>query len=124
MFRAHDVRMSLNLYEMVTPGMSSEYRLVEQFVRTVVYDPVTETITFQPRTDEWNVNYVRHKKREAYHVDKKLLISVTTIQEYNIDQHPSTPLSLSPKSSDDLHVEIEVSCMLLLAFIFFVYLSF
>ena len=97
--------MTLNHYEMLPEG-SSEYEVVERLLKTVSHNPETEGITLQPRADgEWSVNFVRHKKREAYRVDK-LLLTITTVQEHKVNKHPKPFLTLSQKDS---HYEIEVA---------------
>ena len=105
-YRKHDVRMTLNHYEMLPEG-SSEYKVVEGLLKTVSHNPKTEEITLQPRVDgELSVNFVRHKKRETYRVDDKLLLTITAIQEYKVDKHPDPLLTLSQKHP---HYEIEVA---------------
>ena len=111
-FRNYDVRMTLNLYEMVPEG-SPEYSVVQRLLKTVSHDPEKEAITFlQSRSDEWSVNFVRHKKREAYCITDKLLLTITAIREYKVDTYTvdkDDVLTLSPGPNDSLHYEIEVN---------------
>ena len=111
-FRNYDVRMTLNLYEMVPEG-SPEYSVVQQLLKTVSHDPEKEAIMFlQSRSDEWSVNFVRHKKREAYCITDKLLLTITAIREYKVDTYTvdkDDVLTLSPGPNDSLHYEIEVN---------------
>ena len=104
--------MTLNLYEMVPEG-SPEYSVVQRLLKTVSHDPEKEAITFlQSRSDEWSVNFVRHKKREAYCITDKLLLTITAIREYKVDTYTvdkDDVLTLSPGPNDSLHYEIEVN---------------
>ena len=98
--------MTLNFYEMVTPEVSPElYEVVQHLLRTVSYDVDEGKLTLQPRADEWSVNFIRHKKREAYRIDEKLLLTITSIREY---QDPPGELSLSSAQHLHPHTEIEV----------------
>ncbi|CAI8016455.1 hypothetical protein GBAR_LOCUS10095 [Geodia barretti] len=105
--RDHDIRMTLNVYEIVQPEVSPElYRVVHQLLREVSYDVDRETLTLPPRSRELSVNFIRHKKREAYCIDDKLLLTITSIEEY---KDPPSELDLSQSSGyhSDPHIEIE-----------------
>ena len=104
-YRDHDIRMTLNFYEVVRPEESPGlHRVVQhQLLRRVSYDKDKETLTLPPKSPEISVNFIRHKKREAYCIDEKLLLTITSIKEY---KDPETELQLS--SSSDPHTEIEV----------------
>ena len=100
--------MTLNYCEVMTVG-SPEYEVVERLVRTVsLSDPEKRTITLETRTDDWNVNFIRHKTREAYRIEDKYIATVTAIRECQFNEQPSnTYVSVTP----DLyytHTEIEV----------------
>ena len=96
--------MTLNMYEMVQPEQSPElYRVVDQLLKTVSYDPDNKTVSLQPKTGNWSVNFIRHKKREAYVVDDKLLLTITAIREY---KDPPSKISLSPDHKTDPHIEV------------------
>jgi hypothetical protein len=98
--RDHDIRMTLNFYEIVSPEL---YRVVQQLLREVSYDVDKQTLTLPPRSRELSVNFIRHKKREAYCIDDKLLLTITSIEEY---KDPLSELDLSGYHSDP-HIEIE-----------------
>ena len=51
-------------------------------MRTVsLSDPEKRTITLETRTDNWNVNFIRHKTREAYRIDDKYMVTVAAIRK-------------------------------------------
>ena len=108
-FRNHDIRMTLNYYEVMNAG-SPEYEVVEKLVRTVsLSDPEMRTITLETRTDDWNVNFIRHKTREAYRIDDKYMVTVTTIRECQIiEEHFNTLVPVTPDRYFETHTEIEV----------------
>ena len=107
LYRDHDIQMTLNFYEMVTPEVSPQlYEVVQRVLRTVSYDVDEGKLTLQPSTDKLSVNFIRHKKREAYRIDEKLFLTITSIREY---QDPPGELSLSSAQHLHPHTEIEVS---------------
>ena len=98
--------MTLNYYEVINMG-SPEYEVVERLVRTVsLSDPEKRTITLETRTDDWNVNFIRHKTRETYHIDDKYMVSVTAIRECRISDEPFN--TITPDRYHVTHTEIEV----------------
>ena len=101
--------MTLNYYEVMTAG-SPEYEMVEKLVRTVsLSDPEKRTITLETRTDDWNVNFIRHKTRKAYRIDDKYIVTVTAIRESQFNEQPSnTYVSVTPDLYHKTHTEIEV----------------
>ena len=101
--------MTLNYYEVMTVG-SPEYEVVEKLVRTVsLSDPEKRTITLETRTDDWNVNFIRHKTREAYRIDDKYIVTVTAIRESQFNEQLSnTYVSVTPDLYHKTHTEIEV----------------
>ena len=95
---------------------SPEYNLVERLVKTVsLSDPEEATITLVTRTDEWSVNFIRHKKREAYRIDDKFIVTVTDIRECQFEREElHTCVAVTPDRYRDLHTEIEVrTCSLI-----------
>ena len=101
--------MTLNYYEVMTVG-SPEYEVVEKLVRTVsLSDPEKRTISLETRTDDWNVNFIRHKTREAYRIDNKYIVTVTCVRECQFNEQPSnTYVSVAPDLYHETHTEIEV----------------
>ena len=87
--------------------------MVQRLLKTVSHGPEKEAIMFlQSRSDEWSVNFVRHKKREVYCITDKLLLTITAIREYKVDTYTvdkDDVLTLSPGPNDSLHYEIEVN---------------
>ena len=101
--------MTLNYYEVMTVG-SPEYEVVEKLVRTVsLSDPEKRTISLETRTDDWNVNFIRHKMREEYRINDKYMVTVTTIREYQFNEEPfNTLVPVTPDRYYKTHTEIEV----------------
>ena len=101
--------MTLNYYEVMTAG-SPEYEVVEKLVRTVsLSDPEKRTITLETSTDDWNVNFIRHKMREAYRIDDKYIVTVTCVREclFN-EQLSNTYVSVTPDLYHETRTEVEV----------------
>ena len=99
--------MSLNYYEVVNMG-SPEYEVVERLVRTVsLSDPEKRTITLETRTDDWNVNFIRHKMRETYRIDDKYMVTVTAIRECQFNEELFN--TITPDRYRKTHTEIEVN---------------
>ena len=101
------MRMTLNYYEVVSQD-SPEYRVVEQLLKTVSLSD-GDTISLVMATDEWSVNFIRHKKREVYRIDDKYIATVTDIREVQLTkEEPNTLVSLTKDSYSKCHTEIEV----------------
>ena len=109
LYRKHDVRMTLNYYEVMDQA-SPEYKVVQQLLGTVsLSDPDKDTITLETRTEGWNVNFIRHKKREAYRVDDKHMVTVTAIRECQFKKEPfDTYVPVTPDRYHGKHTEVEV----------------
>ena len=89
---------------------SPEYEVVEKLVRTVsLSDPEKRTISLETRTDDWKVNFIRHKTREAYRIDDKYVVTVAAIRESQFNKQLSnTYVSVTPDLYHKTHTEIEV----------------
>ena len=107
--RNHDMRMTLNCYEVMNQH-SPEYELVKRLAETVsLSDPEEATITLVTNTDEWSVNFIRHKKRGAYRIDDKFIVTVTDIRECQFKRQPlNTLVSVTPEFYCESHTETEV----------------
>ena len=101
--------MTLNYCEVMTVG-SPEYEVVEKLVRTVsLSDPEKRTISLETRTDDWNVNFIRHKTRKAYRIDDKYIVTVAAIRESRFNKELSnTYVSVTPDLYHKTHTEVEV----------------
>ena len=101
--------MTLNYCEVLNVE-SPEYEVVEKLVKTVsLSDPEKRTITLETRTDDWNMNYMRHKMREAYQIDDKHLVTVTRVRECQFNEEPcNTLVPITPDRYRKTHTEIEV----------------
>ena len=107
-FRNHDMRMTLNYYEVVNRG-SPEYEVVERLVRTVSLSDPEKTIILETRTHDWNVNFIRHKTRETYRIDDKYMVTVTALRECQFSDEPfNTLVPVTPDRYRKTHTEIEV----------------
>jgi hypothetical protein len=105
--RNHDVRMALSYYEV----MSKNYPIVERLLQTVsLSESDNETITLQPKADEWCVNFIRHKKRETYRLDDKHLVTVNDIRECQLksEHQRKEPVPIFPDYYTAHRTEIEV----------------
>ena len=109
-YRVHDVRITLNYYEVVDQN-APEYEVVKRLLKTVsLPNPDEATISLVTRSENWNVNFIRHKKKEAFHVDEKYLVSVTHIRECQFEKEPSNEyVSITPDRYNDEHIEVEVN---------------
>ena len=109
MCRRHDMRMALNYYEVVNEDYP-EYETVQQLLRTIsLSDPDRATITLVPSTEDWSVNFIRHKKRETYRLDENYLVTITAIREYQLKKTPQHQrLDITPDCYNEEHNEMEV----------------
>ena len=109
--REHDIRISLNYFEMMNADPTDpEYKLVEQLMKTLsLSDPNEGIISLVARAQDWNVNFIRHKKRETYNIDDKYIVTVTDIRECQLKQQPQNE-KISVKSDwyVENHTELEV----------------
>ena len=107
-FRSHDIRMTLNYCEVMNKE-SPEYEVIERLVKTVsLSDPEKRTITLETRTDDWSVNFIRHKMREAYRIDDKYMVTVNTIRECQFNEEPFNTLVPITPDRYKTHTEMEV----------------
>ena len=107
-YRVHDVRITLNYYEVVDQN-APEYEVVKSLLETVsLSNPDEATISLVTRSESWNVNFIRHKKKEAFHVDDKHLVSVTNIRECQFGKESSEYVSITPDRYNEEHIEVEV----------------
>ena len=85
--------------------------MVENLIRTLsLSDADKGIITLQTYTDDWSVNFIRHKKREAYCVDDKHVLTVTFVRECQLEKQPRNELvSIHPDYYCEPHTEIEAS---------------
>ena len=103
------MRITLNYYEMVDQN-APEYEVVKHLLETVsLSNPDDATISLVTRSENWNVNFIRHKKKEAFHVDDKHLVSVTNIRECQFEKESSEKyVSITPDRYNKEHIEVEV----------------
>ena len=73
-------------------------------------DPNEGTISLLARTQDWNVNFIRHKKRESYRIDDKHIVTVTDIRECQLkDQQEDELVSINSDLYSKNHTELEVN---------------
>ena len=101
--------MTLNYCEVINQD-SQENEIVQRLLSTVsLSDPDKGTITLSARTEDWNVNFIRHKKRESYSVDDKYSVTVTAIRECQLENKPfNMCVDVTPELYKAQHVEMEV----------------
>ena len=107
--------MTLNHYELVRPE-HPQYSTVNHLIRTLTLSsPDNDTISFVPKTEEWNVDFIRHKKRHTYVLDDKYMVTVSSIRECRIDwtrARSDEILDVTPDLYNETHTEIEVGVYL------------
>ena len=107
-YRVHNVRITLNYYEVVDQN-APEYEVVKSLLETVsLSNPDEATISLVTRSEDWNVNFIRHKKKEAFRVDDKHLVSVTNIRECQFGKESLEYVSITPERYNEEHIEVEV----------------
>ena len=125
--RKHDVRVILKHYEVVKPDHQL-YHIVNDLVRTLsLSNPNDCTIGLVPRTKNWNVNFIRHKKKHTYALGDKYMVTVSSIREYAISllkTRNDEPLDVTPDLYKKRHTEVEVGVVYFLLYIFLNILSF
>ena len=73
-------------------------------------DPNEGIISLVARTQDWNVNFIRHKKRESYRIDDKHIVTVTDIRECQLkDQQQDELVSINSDLYSKNHTELEVN---------------
>ena len=109
--RKHDIRMVLKHYEVVKPDHLL-YRTVNNLIRTLTLsNPNDSTISFVPRTENWNVHFIRHKKRHTYVLEDKYMVTISLIRECVLDwprAKSDEPLDVTPDLYKKSHTEVEV----------------
>ena len=103
--------MALSHYEVVK-AESPEHAAIEQLLKTMSLSELdNETITLITKTDDWCVNFIRHKKRETYHYKDKYLITITEVSECKLerDDQKNTEVPIYPEKYRGMdHIECEV----------------
>ena len=109
--RKHDIRVTLNHYEMVKPDHRL-YRTVNNLIRTLTLSsPDDCTIGLVPRTENWNVHFIRHKKRHTYVLEDKYMVTISLIRECVLNWprgRNDEPLDVTPDLYNETHTEVEV----------------
>jgi len=75
--------------------------------------PKPGTLKFIPRADEWNVNFIRYKRRETFFLDEKYMVTVTTVKEHCVDwreMRSGESVDVAPENYEKPHMEVEVRC--------------
>ncbi len=79
-FRQHDVRMSLNQFQVVKEG-NPLFGVAQRMLKTLrFFEP--GMLHFLARTHEWSVNYIRKKSRTSYIIDGKYITTISAVREH------------------------------------------
>ena len=108
-YREHDVRISLNRLEIV-PETHPLYGVAHRLFQSLrIAKP--GTLEFIPCADDWNVEFIRHKKRTAYVIDDECMVTITAIQEYRTDWEKLPKGKAVTVNFNDFpeHIEVEVN---------------
>ena len=109
--RKHDVRTILKHYEVVKPDHQLCHT-VNSLIRTLTLSsPDDCTISLVPRTENWNVHFIRHKKRHTYVLEDKYMVTVSLIRECLLDWPRAKTdelLDVTPDLYNKTHTEVEV----------------
>ena len=103
--------MSLGYYEVVKDD-SEEHAVVEKVLKTTsLAEGDKDTIKLITKTDDWCVNFIRHKKRETYCHGDKYQVTLTEVSEFQLERErqQSTPVHIYPDNYRKSHFECEVS---------------
>ena len=108
-YRNHDIRMAMSHYEVVKPG-SAEHTVMEQLLKTMSVTKFDNELTLVTKTDDWCVNFIRHKKRETYRNKYKYLVTITDAAEYQLrkEHQRSEPVTIFPDNYSMCRTECEV----------------
>lgn len=86
-----------------------EYEVVKRLVESIsLTNPDEATISILIRSEDWNVNFIRHKKKEAFRVDDRHLVTVTNVRECQLEKESSDERSITPGFYREKHIEVEV----------------
>ena len=110
--RKHDIRITLNHYEVMKPD-NQLYHTVNSLIRTLTLSsPDDCTISLVPRTENWNVHLIRHKKKHAYVLGNNYMVTISLIRECVLKNWPRAktdePLDVTPNLYEKSHTEVEV----------------
>ena len=107
-YRQHDIRICLSRLQIMPPTD----KIISELLKTLTFlEP--GTLTLIPCTDDWTVEFIRYKKRTAYIIDDKYMVTVTAVQEYRTAWEKLPNLeSVTVKFEDNPelteHFEVEV----------------
>lgn len=109
--RNHDIRMTLNHYEVVKPD-DQLYHTVHRLTNTLKLSKSDDsTINFVPKTQDWNVYFIRHKQRHNYVLDDMYMVTISQVRECVPDwprAENNKRLEVTPDLYNTTHTEIEV----------------
>ena len=73
---------------------------------------MTNELSLTPLTDEWLIDFIRHKTRDSYILDGVHLVTISEVFEYDVkgwSHNQGEQISL--QRSKDSHWELEVCCV-------------
>ena len=103
--------MTLNHYEVVKPDHPL-YSTVNCFMKTLTLsNPDGSSISFVAKMKDWNVHFIRHKRRRAYVLGNKYMVTISHVQECVPKWTRAINdelFNVTPKLFNVSHTEIEV----------------
>ena len=121
--RMHDFRLELGLQETVWKN-DTHFTIIQEMVR-MVSAAVPGELTLVPCTNNWTVEFIRHKRRSSYILapDNMHMVTVSHITEHEVkcgacQAGDQLPISLNGSENNHWEVEVYISfisqmCMLL-----------
>ena len=109
--RQHDTRLSLSYSEKIVPGAGPLFDIVQRLLENITIQS-PQTLQLKPCTEQWNVHFIRHKKRRTYVTDGKYMVTKTIVGEYAVRKNiaKDTIITVRPEDYKE-HVEVEVYTM-------------
>ena len=116
--RQHDTRLSLSYSEKIVPGAGPLFEIVQRLLENITIQS-PQTLQLKPCTEQWNVHFIRHKKRRTYVTDGKYMVADgkymvtnTIVGEYIVRKNIPKHRIITVRPEDyKTHVEVEVYTM-------------
>ena len=101
------MRLSFSQLRVVSPNHPL-FGVTQRMLREVSFSE-PGTLRLIPCTEEWNINFIRHKKRTPYVLEGKYLTTVSCVGEYTVGmKHPKwRPITIKLQDCTK-HTEVEV----------------
>ena len=110
--RQHDFRLHLGLQETVCKDNDTHFKTIQEIVKTVSVTDSGE-LTLVPYTNNWTVQFIRHKRRFSYVLGPEDIHMVTASQITELEVNHETCKAgdlqtISLKGCENIHWEVEV----------------